>query len=284
MATSPAQQRLRVRALAAFAALVGAAAVGPARAAPAAAADNRAAAVQPGAGLLVFAAASLSEALGEADNAFTARTGIPMKASFAASSVLAKQIEAGAPADVFFSADREWMDYLEQRARLKPGSRRDLLGNALVLIAPADSSVHLKIAPHFELVAALGNGRLATGDPDSVPAGLYARAALMHFGVWEEVANRLARAENVRAALEYVAHGEAPLGIVYRTDAQAETRVRVVDVFPADSHPAITYPLALTAVARPESARFAEFLSSDAARQIFARRGFVVLDSRPQAK
>jgi molybdate transport system substrate-binding protein len=281
MATSPAQQCVRLRAVAALAALVGAAAVGPA--VPATAADNRAAAVQPAAGgLLVFAAASLSEALGEADNAFTAGTGIPMKASFAASSVLAKQIEAGAPADVFFSADREWMDYLEQRALLKPGSRRDLLGNALVLIAPADSSVRLKIAPHFELAAALGNGRLATGDPDSVPAGRYARAALMHFGVWEQVANRLARAENVRAALEYVAHGEVPLGIVYRTDAQAETRVRVVDVFPADSHPAITYPLALTTVARLESARFAEFISSDAAREIFVRRGFVVLDSRPQ--
>jgi molybdate transport system substrate-binding protein len=285
MATSPSRQCVRLQALAALAALVGAAAVGPVSAAPATAADNRAAAVQPGAaGLLVFAAASLSEALTEADNAFTARTGIPMKASFAASSVLAKQIEAGAPADVFFPADREWMDYLEQRALLKPGSRRDLLGNALVLIAPADSPVRLKIAPHFKLAAALGNGRLATGDPDSVPAGRYARAALMHFDVWEQVANRLARAENVRAALEYVAHGETPLGIVYRTDAQAETRVRVVDVFPADSHPPITYPLALTAVARPESARFAEFLSSDAARQIFVRRGFVVLDSRPQPK
>ena len=166
-----------------------------------------------------------------------AQSGIAVKASFAASSVLAKQIEAGAPAQVFLSADREWMDYLEQRGRLQGGSRRDLLGNELVLIAPADSALQLKIAPHFALLAALGSGRLATGDPDSVPAGLYARAALTRLGVWPQVADRLVRAENVRAALMYVARGEAPLGIVYRTDARAEGRVRVVDVFPADTPP-----------------------------------------------
>ena len=245
-----------------------------------------AAAVEPAAGnapdaaaptLLVFAAASLADALGEINTAFTAQTGVPVKASFAASSVLAKQIEAGAPADVFFSADREWMDYLGQRGLLKPGSRRDVLGNALVLIAPAASPVHLKIAPGFDLAGALHGGRLATGDPDSVPAGLYARAALTKLGVWERVADRLARAENVRAALEYVARGETPLGIVYRTDALAEKNVRIVDVFPADTHPPITYPLALTAQARPASERFASFVGGDAARQIFLRRGFVVL-------
>jgi molybdate transport system substrate-binding protein len=234
--------------------------------------------------LLVFAAASLTEALEEADAAFTSQTGIKVTASFAASSVLAKQIEAGARADAFVSADREWMDYLEQRGLIEPASRRDLLGNALVLVAAADSPVRLRIAPHFELAAALGNGRLATGDPDSVPAGRYARAALTQLGVWPQVAGRLLRGENVRTALEYVARGEAPLGIVYRTDAQAETRVRVVDVFPADSHPPITYPFALTAVARPESARLAEFLGSDAAREIFVRRGFAVLDSQPPPK
>jgi molybdate transport system substrate-binding protein len=230
--------------------------------------------------LLVFAAASLTDALQQIDGAFSARTGIAVDASFAASSVLAKQIEAGAPAQVFLSADREWMDYLEQRGRLQGGSRRDLLGNELVLIAPADSALQLKIAPHFALLAALGDGRLATGDPDSVPAGLYARAALTRLGVWPQVADRLVRAENVRAALMYVARGEAPLGIVYQTDARAEGRVRVIDVFPADSHPPITYPLALTAGAGADAARYAAFLTSDAARDMFVGRGFVILQPR----
>jgi len=189
--------------------------------------------------------------------------------------VLAKQIEAGAPADVFFSADREWMDYLGQRGLLKSGSRRDLLGNALVLIAPSDSALRLKIAPGFDLAGALGGGRLATGDPDSVPAGLYARAALTQLRVWERVSDHLIRAENVRTALAYVARGEAPLGIVYQTDAQAEKRVRVVAVFPADSHPPIVYPIALTVNARVLAARYLEFLGGEAARQIFVQRGFV---------
>jgi molybdate transport system substrate-binding protein len=227
--------------------------------------------------LLVFAAASVTDALQQIDGAFSAQTGIAVEASFAASSVLAKQIEAGAPAQVFLSADREWMDYLEQRGRLQGGSRRDLLGNELVLIAPADSALQLKIAPHFALLAALGDGRLASGDPDSVPAGLYARAALTRLGVWAQVADRLVRAENVRAALMYVARGEAPLGIVYQTDARAEGRVRVIDVFPADSHPPITYPLALTAGAGADAARYAAFLTSAAARDVFVGRGFVML-------
>jgi len=230
--------------------------------------------------LLVFAAASLTDALQQIDGAFSAQTGIAVEASFAASSVLAKQIEAGAPAQVFLSADREWMDYLEQRGRLQGGSRRDLLGNELVLIAPADSALQLKIAPHFALLAALGDGRLATGDPDSVPAGLYARAALTRLGVWPQVADRLVRAENVRAALMYVARGEAPLGIVYQTDARAEGRVRVIDVFPTDSHPPIAYPLALTAGAGADAARYAAFLTSAAARDVFVGRGFVMLQPR----
>jgi molybdate transport system substrate-binding protein len=224
--------------------------------------------------LLVFAAASLTDALGEVDRAFTARTHVAVRASFAASSVLAKQIEAGAPADVFFSADLAWMDYLQKRDLLKRGSRRDVLGNALVLIAPADSAVHLTIAPHFDLAGTLGGRRLATGDPDSVPVGLYARAALTQLGVWDSVAPRLVRAENVRMALEYVARGEAALGIVYRTDAQAEKRVRVVDTFPADTHLPIIYPAAATTGARPQASGFLEFLSSDEARAIFARYGF----------
>jgi molybdate transport system substrate-binding protein len=227
--------------------------------------------------LLVFAAASLSEVLQEVGNAYGARDGLNVKTSFASSSVLAKQIEAGAPADVFISADSQWMDYLEQRKLIRPGSRRDLLGNDLVLIAPADSSVRLKIAPGFALAAALGGGRLACGDPDSVPAGIYARAALVKLNVWDSVATRLARAENVRVALSYVARGEAPLGIVYRTDAQAEPHVRVVDVFAADTHPPITYPLALTTHASAEAARFSEFLSSEEARRMFAAHGFANL-------
>ncbi len=227
--------------------------------------------------LLVFAAASLSEALDEVGRVFTTRTGVRVNASYAASSVLAKQIEAGAPADAFFSADLAWVDYLDERGLLKRGSRRDLLGNSLVLIAPADSPLRLSIAPGFDLTAALGEGRLATADPDSVPAGKYARAALTKLGVWQSVSDRLVRGENVRAALAYVARGEAPLGIVYQTDAQAEKRVRVVGVFPEDSHSPITYALALTVRARPEAARFADFLATETARQIFTRYGFTTL-------
>ena len=207
-----------------------------------------------------------------------------MNASYAASSVLAKQIEAGAPAEVFFSADRAWVEYLEARGLLERGSPREVLGNALVLIAPADSPLHLNIAPGFDLTAALGAGRLAMADPDSVPAGKYARAALTKLGVWPRVSDRLVRGENVRAALAYVARGEAPLGIVYGSDALAEKRVRVIGMFPEDTHPPITYVLALSA--RPEAARFAEFLAGETARQIFARYGFIPLavPGRPLAR
>jgi molybdate transport system substrate-binding protein len=231
-----------------------------------------------GKALIVFAAASLTDVLDEVDRAYTARTGIEVRASYAASSVLARQIESGAPADVFFAADYEWMNYLEQHRLLKEGSRHDLLGNTLLLVAAAGSSLQLRIAPGFDLPGALGKGRLALGDPDSVPAGMYAQAALTNLGVWDRVKDHLARADNVRAALEYVARGESPLGIVYGTDAQAEKRVRVVDTFPANTHPPITYPVALTEGAHPEAERYAEFLRSETARQIFMRRGFEVLD------
>ena len=224
--------------------------------------------------LLVFAAASLSDALEEVGRAFTAATGVRVAASYAASSVLAKQIEAGAPADAFFSADVAWVDYLEKRGLIQPSSRRDVLRNTLVLIAPADSTLRLRIARGFDLAGALKSGRLAIADPDSVPAGEYARAALTRLDVWSRVSDRAVRGENVRAALAYVARGEAPLGIVYRTDARAEKRVRVVDVFPEDSHPPITYALALTARALPKAAQLVEFLTGDVARQIFARYGF----------
>jgi molybdate transport system substrate-binding protein len=224
--------------------------------------------------VLVFGAASLTEVLDDLGRAFTQRTHIEVKSSLAASSELARQIEAGAPADVFFSADLEWMDYLGQRKLVRPGSRHDVVTNRLVLIAPLDSKVSLKIAPGFDLMGALGQGKLATGDPDSVPVGKYAHAALEKLGVWDRVSGRVVGAENVRSALAFVARGEAPLGIVYQTDALAEKRVRIVDVFPQDSHPAITYPIALTTRASPEAQRFVDFVTSDIAKPIFRKYGF----------
>jgi molybdate transport system substrate-binding protein len=225
-------------------------------------------------GLLVFAAASLANVLTDLDEAFTARTGIRVTSSLAASSTLAKQIEAGAPADVYFSADLQWMDYLQQRGLLRAGSRRDVAGNSLVLIAPAASPLRVRIAPGFALAKLLGGGRLAVADPDSVPAGIYGREALQNLGVWSSVAQRLVRAENVRAALEYVARGDAPLGIVYRTDALVEKQVRIVGVFPADSHSPIVYPVALTRGASAAAARYLEFVTGADAQPIFRKWGF----------
>jgi molybdate transport system substrate-binding protein len=225
--------------------------------------------------VLVFGAASLTNVLDDLSQAFTAGTGLQVKSSYAASSVLAKQIEAGAPADVFFSADLEWMDYLEQHKLLKPGSRHDVVGNRLVLIAPADSKVTLKIAPGMDLGSALGaQGKLATGDPDSVPVGKYAKAALERLGVWDSLSAKIARAENVRAALAFVARGEAPLGIVYRTDALAEAKVRIVAEFPADTHPPITYPIAVTTHGGESAQEFVEFTRGKAAAALFRKYGF----------
>jgi molybdate transport system substrate-binding protein len=224
--------------------------------------------------VLVFAASSLTDVLDDLDQAFTASSGIPVKASYAASSTLAKQVEAGAPADVFFSADTDWVDYLDQRKLLKPGTRRDVVANRLVLIAPQDSHLRVKIAPHFDLAGALGEGKLATGDPDSVPVGKYAQAALEKLGVWDAVSSRIVRAENVRSALAFVARGEAALGIVYATDAKAETRVKVLDVFPESTHPPIRYPIALTMGASADGARFTAFVTSAAGSDIFRKYGF----------
>ncbi|MDB6089010.1 MAG: molybdenum transporter molybdenum-binding protein ModA [Gammaproteobacteria bacterium] len=225
--------------------------------------------------VLVFAAASLTNVLDELSTAFTGQTKVPVKSSLAASSVLAKQIEAGAPADVFFSADLDWMDYLEQRKLLKPGSRHDVAGNRLVLIAPADSRVTVKIVNGVDLAPALGpQGRIATGDPDSVPVGKYARAALQKLGAWDKVSGRIVRAESVRAALAFVARGEAPLGIVYRTDALAEKRVRIVAEFPQDTHPPITYPIAVTTHGGPAAQQFVDFTRAAAAAEIFRKYGF----------
>jgi molybdate transport system substrate-binding protein len=224
--------------------------------------------------LTVYAAASLTDALGEIAAAYTRAGGRPVRLSFAATSVLARQIEAGARADAFVSADRAWLDYLEQRGRLVPGTRTNVAGNMLVLIAPADSPVSLAIGPGFPLRAALGEGRLALADPESVPAGRYARAALETFGAWTQVASRVAAADDVRRALAFVARGEAPLGIVYATDARREPRVRIVARFPAASHPPIEYPAAALRDGDAEGARFVEYLRSSAAAAIFARHGF----------
>jgi molybdate transport system substrate-binding protein len=197
--------------------------------------------------------------------------------SFAASSALARQIEASGGADMFISADLDWMDYLDKKGLIAPGSRENLLGNRLVLVAPKDAPTPIAIAPHFDLLAALKGGRLAIANPDTVPAGKYGRAALTALGVWDSVANHLANAEDVRVALAYVARGEAPLGIVYETDAKAEPNVKIVGIFPENSHPPILYPAALTKDAKPEARGFLAYLSSPKARAVFEKDGFTVL-------
>ena len=225
----------------------------------------------------VFAAASLKEALDEAARRFDADTGHRSVLAYGASSALARQIGHGAPADLFISADEEWMDYLAARKLIDSKSRVGLLSNRLVLISPAGSRIQLAIARDFRLGEALGPDRLAMADPDHVPAGKYARAALEALGVWAGVSGKIARTENVRAALALVARGETPLGIVYRTDALAERRVRVVAEFPASSHLPIVYPAALTSSSRsPAAPRLLAFLRSPAARAIWEKYGFAV--------
>jgi molybdate transport system substrate-binding protein len=224
--------------------------------------------------LLVFAAASLTNVLEELSADWTRRSGVPVKLSFAASSALARQIEAGGRADVFVSADQEWMSYLAERQLVDRESRRDLVGNSLVLIAPADSNVRVTLKPGVDLAAALGGGRLATGDPATVPVGRYARAAFESLGVWAQLKVRLVPADNVRGALNFVARGEVPLGVVYATDARAETAVRVVATFPAGSHPPITYPAAKTTTGRPEAIGYLTYLSGTAAGPTWKKYGF----------
>ncbi len=225
----------------------------------------------------VFAAASLADALGEVNEAFREEGG-EVVASFAGSSALARQIEAGAPADVFVSADLDWMDWLQQRGLVDGASRRDLLGNRLVLVASATSGPAIEIRPGLDLAGALGDGRLAIGETASVPAGRYGRAALEALGVWEGVADRLAEAENVRAALALVARGEAPLGLVYATDAAADPSVEVVATLPEESHPPIVYPVALIAGSgNPDAGAYLDFLLGERARGIFEAAGFTVL-------
>jgi molybdate transport system substrate-binding protein len=228
--------------------------------------------------LLVFSAASLQEALGAVIEIRRSQGGGEVRVSYGASSTLARQIEQGAPADIFISANPEWMDYLEERGLLREGSRTDLLGNGLVLVAPKGSGTEIEIEPGFDLLAALDGGRLAMGDPDHVPAGIYGRQALESLGAWDAVAPQVARTDNVRAALALVARGEAPLGVVYRSDAVGDT-VTVVDDFPQECHPPIIYPIAIVADSEhPETAALFELLQSEPAAAIFEQFGFTMLD------
>jgi molybdate transport system substrate-binding protein len=228
--------------------------------------------------IVVFAAASLKEALDEAVKLYDSRSGDTAKISYAASSALAKQIESGAPADLFISADLDWMDYLQKHDLIQPATRKNLLGNRLVIAAPANASLRLDIKPGFDLAGALKGGHLSMADPDSVPAGKYGKAALQKLRVWDSVEGAVVRAENVRGALLFVSRQEAPLGIVYATDAAADPGVKVVAVFPEDTHPPIIYPIAVTAESKnPSAGRLREFLGSTAAKAIFEKRGFTVL-------
>jgi molybdate transport system substrate-binding protein len=236
---------------------------------PAAAADDPARAE-----VTVFAAASMTDVLQEIGAGFRADTGIAIRLSFAASSALARQLELGAPAQVFVSADGEWMDYLANLGFIDPATRRDVAGNELVLVAPAGSELKIAIEPGLRLAAALGGGRLALADPDSVPAGRYARAALTSLGAWKDVESRLVPAENVRAALAYVSRGEVPLGIVYRTDVRVDAKVRVIGAFPAGTHPPIVYPAAAVRGSPRAAAKFVEYLAKAKAQAIFVRHGF----------
>jgi len=228
--------------------------------------------------ILVFGAASLKNALDDANARYQRKTGGKIVVSYGASSTLAKQLESGAPADIFISADLDWMDYVAQRKLIKPETRANFLGNKLVLIAPGESKVTLTIGPNFPLAQALGGGRLAMADPAFVPAGKYGKASLEALGVWNSVSDKIAPAQDVRTALTYVSRGEAPLGIVYQTDAAADKGVKVVGAFPDGTHPPIIYPMAVTAASNnPGVGAYMSFLKSSEARSAFESQGFVVL-------
>jgi molybdate transport system substrate-binding protein len=228
--------------------------------------------------LTVFAAASMKNALDEANAAYAAKTGTKVVVSYAASSALAKQLEQGAPADIFISADIDWMDYSAGKKTINDPTRVNLLGNKIVLIAPKDSKIAtVTIGQGFDLAKLAGDGRIATGDVKSVPVGKYAKAALEKLGSWQAAEPKFAMAESVRAALALVARGEANLGIVYETDAKVEPGVKIIGAFPADSHPAIIYPVAATAAAKPDATPYLAFLRSAAAKSIFEKYGFTFL-------
>ena len=229
--------------------------------------------------LTVFAAASLKNAIDETNAAFAKSTGMKVVSSYEASSALAKQIEQGAPADVFISADLRWMDYAAEHKLINPTTRVNLLGNKLVLIAPVDSKLgNVNIGQGFDIARLAGDGRIAVADVKAVPAGLYAKAALEKLGAWPAAAPKLAQAENVRATLAFVARGEAPIGIVYETDAKIEPKVKTIGVFPDDSYPPVTYPVAATAETKKASvAQYLGFLRTQAAKTIFEKYGFSFL-------
>lgn len=228
----------------------------------------------------VFAAASMKDALDEVGRAYEAQSGGKVRVAYAATSAIARQVEQGAPADIFISADAQWMDYLAERRLIVAASRRDLLSNRLALIAPAGAGTSLRIGRGMPLARALGNRRLAVAAAQ-VPAGRYAREALSALGVWPSVSGRLIEAENVRSALQYVARGEAAYGVVYETDARVEPKVRLIGLFPADAHAPIVYPAAIVASSRNrDAAAFLAFLSGPSAGRIFRRYGFTVPTQR----
>jgi len=233
--------------------------------------------------ILVFAASSAAGAVDEITEIYASRGHGEVRAAFASSSALARQIVAGAPADIYISASPEWMDYLAGAHAIEPESRVDLVTNELVLIAPADSRLSLHIEPGFPLAEGLVRGRLAIGDPEHVPAGIYAKAALIDLGVWPALIDRLALTADVRAALTLVERGEAPAGIVYATDAAISSQVRVLGAFPVDSHPPISYPAVVVADGdRPEVRSFFAFLTSAEAATVFARYGFKPVTEKPK--
>lgn len=228
--------------------------------------------------IVVFAAASMKNALDNADAAFTKETGKEVTVSYAASGPLAKQLENGAPADVFISADTNWMDYVAGKKLIKDDSRTNLLGNKLVLVAAKDKAKPVDIKHGFDLAGLLGDGRLAIGQPESVPAGKYGKTALEKLGVWASVEKKVAGAESVRAALALVSRGEAPYGIVYQTDVSADAGVAVVGTFPADSHPPIVYPIAITSSSKnPDVQAYFDYLKSAKAIPFFEHEGFTIL-------
>lgn len=228
--------------------------------------------------ITVFAAASMKNALDDVAKGYTESSKVKVTSSYAASSALAKQIESGAPADMFISADTDWMDYVAKKNLIKEGTRSDLLGNRIVLIAPKDSKVtKVDIKPGFDLAGLVGDGKITTGDVQAVPVGKYAKAALEKLGAWDKAAPKFAMAENVRAALILVSRGEAAYGIVYQTDAAVEPGVKIVGVFPADTHPPITYPVALLKDAKPEAQGLLDYLRSNAAKTVFEKYGFAYL-------
>lgn len=231
-----------------------------------------------GTDLIVFAAASLKNAVDSINSQWQKETGKSAKISYAASSALAKQMEEGAPAHMFISADVPWMDYVEQKNLIKKDTRSNLLGNRIVLIAPKDKAATLDIKPGFDLAGRLGDARLAMANVDAVPAGRYGKAALEKLGVWASVSSKVAQAENVRAALLLVSRGEAPMGIVYQTDAAADAGVKVVGVFPEDTHPPIIYPIALSdKVTHPDAVALLAYIRSGKAKSLFEAQGFSVL-------